>query len=562
MKTLLWRPRAELPVAEKRPAVELWVAGASWIAAYALRFVAQTERPSMLKYVLVLPLVVGAWWLSTRVFEADILALRASRVGGWLRALGVAGLVGALLLVILRWGLADLNFSRSVIAIFVVLAALTTRLAARVRTAPPRPRPTVPVAPAPPAPPRRPRVRFLRRRPVVARIWTRASETARRLLSTSDAATPLETLCADVAAIAVAWLAASVVGTTLRPADTFSFAVHVQALPVLLWVNVLVIRASRLYDRTVLASRSDEVRAVAAATAVGSVIALLLLRWFGMLQTRPRSVLALFLMFAVVGVPVSRWMAARTCRQIVAGLWRAGVVVVGVVRALAGTASTARGMPAANPFGGPAAPFVWGAAVLVFNAFWYGRYLSFPLIGEDAAALYSFLVETVHSAPAWTLAFPVKLREGLGQPNVFVTATFDPFAWLMLTRLDPADAFRLSYVLRATVGWIGTYVFVVSLFRGARSLAVTSAFLAMLLDFTLTHPWGIPTFAGIFVATHVAVFPWLLWLYLAVVRARGPFGPRDIVFGVALAWFLMMYPIGSRRRPWAAAAPPSSPSAS
>src|SRR6266446_3075579 len=115
----------------------------------------------------------------------------------------------------------------------------------------------------------------------------------------------------------------------------------------------------------------------------------------------------------------------------------------------------------------------WGLGVLMFNLFWFSSFLSFPLVGEDGAANYSFLVETVQNASPWQLIFPIKWLEGLGQPNVFVTVTFDPFSWLMFSGLDAPDAFRISYALRASVCWVFTYLFVSELFRRARGIALT-----------------------------------------------------------------------------------------
>ncbi|HYB57020.1 MAG TPA: hypothetical protein VEK12_12670, partial [Alphaproteobacteria bacterium] len=91
------------------------------------------------------------------------------------------------------------------------------------------------------------------------------------------------------------------------------------------------------------------------------------------------------------------------------------------------------------------------ALVLVFDLYWYGAFLSFPLLGEDAGALYSNLLETIRDGHLATTLYPIKWLEGLGQPNLFVSFTFDPFSWLMLLPLEPADAFRLSMALRATV---------------------------------------------------------------------------------------------------------------
>ena len=90
--------------------------------------------------------------------------------------------------------------------------------------------------------------------------------------------------------------------------------------------------------------------------------------------------------------------------------------------------------------------------MLLFNLYWYGAFLSFPVLGEDAGALLSNLLETIKDGHLATTRFPINWLEGLGQPNLFVTFTFDPFAWVMLLPLEPADSFRLSMALRATRG--------------------------------------------------------------------------------------------------------------
>jgi len=66
------------------------------------------------------------------------------------------------------------------------------------------------------------------------------------------------------------------------------------------------------------------------------------------------------------------------------------------------------------------------------NLLWYGSYLSFPLFGEDGAALYSSLVETVRPHDRGK-RHSDQVARGMGQPNIFETVTFDPFSWLMLT---------------------------------------------------------------------------------------------------------------------------------
>ena len=183
--------------------------------------------------------------------------------------------------------------------------------------------------------------------------------------------------------------------------------------------------------------------------------------------------------------------------------------------------------------------------VLAFNLFWYGAFLSFPLFGEDAGALYSNLLETIKDGELATTRFPIKWLEGLGQPNLFVTFTFDPFSWAMLLPLEPADSFRLSMALRASAGWLSSYWFVLVLFRGRRGVALIAATLYLLIDFTLMNAWGIHTFAGMYNATHAALFPLLPVLALLVMRSRRWLGPADLGLFVVLLFFLLDYPIGS-----------------
>ena len=183
--------------------------------------------------------------------------------------------------------------------------------------------------------------------------------------------------------------------------------------------------------------------------------------------------------------------------------------------------------------------------VLAFDLYWYGAFLSFPLFGEDAGALYSSLIETVNDGHLATLGFPLKWLEGLGQPNLFVSFTFDPFAWTLLLPLKPADAFRLSMALRASVGWLASYWFVLLLFRGRRAIALLAATLYLLTDFTLMNAWGIHTFAGMYNATHAALFPLLAALALLVMRGGLRLGWPDLALFATLLFFLLDYPIGS-----------------
>ena len=166
------------------------------------------------------------------------------------------------------------------------------------------------------------------------------------------------------------------------------------------------------------------------------------------------------------------------------------------------------------------------------------------MIGEDGAANYSFLLESYENG-RWTTTFPIKWLEGLGQPNPFVTFTFDPFSWVLLLPMAAADAFRVSMALRATTCWLGTYLVAAALFRSRRDLPIVAAFLNMLLNFTLGHTWAIPTVAGIPNATHYAVFPLLLAAIVATSRRARWLTPVDAALALLLAFFLITFPLSA-----------------
>lgn|GEM_PF-3030812 len=185
------------------------------------------------------------------------------------------------------------------------------------------------------------------------------------------------------------------------------------------------------------------------------------------------------------------------------------------------------------------------AVILLFNLYWYGAFLSFPLLGEDGAANYSFLLENLKNPDAFSTVFPYKWLEGLGQPNAFVTVIFDPFSWIMLLPFELADTFRVSMALRATVCWAATFLLSLTLFKGRRDIAVLAASLNMLMNFTLGHTNGVPTAAGIPNSTHYAVFPLLLWSIYRVMRQRSWFGWPDAVLLGLLAFFFITFPLSS-----------------
>jgi hypothetical protein len=183
--------------------------------------------------------------------------------------------------------------------------------------------------------------------------------------------------------------------------------------------------------------------------------------------------------------------------------------------------------------------------VLLANLYWYGAFLSFPILGDDAASNLSVLLATMRAGAYATLRFPMNWSEGMGQANLFVTFGFDPFAWVLLLPLDLADGYRLSMALRATTAWAASYWFFLLLFRGSRVVALASATLYLLIDFILTSAWGTYVWAGTFNATHGALFPLLAAFALLVMRSRSRVGLADLGFFVTLLFFLLDYPIGS-----------------
>ena len=84
---------------------------------------------------------------------------------------------------------------------------------------------------------------------------------------------------------------------------------------------------------------------------------------------------------------------------------------------------------------------MFGGISFLFNLWWYGRFVSFPLFGEDGAHSYSTLMEAVHYSRLWSVTIPLKWFEGLGEPNFFISAAFDRFSWVMFSGMQEADAF-------------------------------------------------------------------------------------------------------------------------
>ncbi|MGO8867124.1 MAG: hypothetical protein ACLQME_11540 [Alphaproteobacteria bacterium] len=183
--------------------------------------------------------------------------------------------------------------------------------------------------------------------------------------------------------------------------------------------------------------------------------------------------------------------------------------------------------------------------VLAFNLYWYGAFLSFPVFGEDAASLLYVLLDTIKGGHLATIGYPMNWSEGLGQPNLFITFTFDPFAWVMLLPLDPADCYRISMALRATAAWAAGYWFCIVLFRGRPMVAMFSATLYILIGFILTSAWGTYIWAGMFNATHAAIFPLLGAFALLIMRSPRRIGIADLCFLVSVFFFILDYPVGS-----------------
>ena len=183
--------------------------------------------------------------------------------------------------------------------------------------------------------------------------------------------------------------------------------------------------------------------------------------------------------------------------------------------------------------------------VFLINCFFYGHFLSFPLLGEDGASNYSALLIALKSGFNFKGLFPIMWNEGLGQPNLFVTAVWDPFSWIMFLDYDRVDLFRISWALRASCTWLFTYFFVVGLFPSRSKLAILAGLFNVLINFTLTSARGTPLYAGVFNATHAALFPLVLWLFLKSSKQRGWIGWIDLSLALSLLWFLMAYPLGS-----------------
>jgi hypothetical protein len=191
---------------------------------------------------------------------------------------------------------------------------------------------------------------------------------------------------------------------------------------------------------------------------------------------------------------------------------------------------------------GPVANFL---VILAFSLYFYGYARSFPLISDDGAANYVSMLHALRAGGLFNLTFPIKWFEGLGQPNMFYSSLFDPFNWLMLGPLPDADAFRISYAVRAAFLWLTTFLFVARLLPGATAIAMTAGSLNFVLCYPLGSPGSVPAWAGIHHMTQLVLLPAVLWLYLGLMRQRTWLGIQDALLTVALALFLLNYPLNS-----------------
>ncbi|HEY3064991.1 MAG TPA: hypothetical protein VGL09_04325 [Methylomirabilota bacterium] len=338
----------------------------------------------------------------------------------------------------------------------------------------------------------------------------------------------------DVVAVSASWALAYWLRARRRipwqsHATLGGFGEYMHLLPVMLLVWIVVFDAFRLYAVD-SGSRRRSRRLMAGAVACAAIVLLLSLQ-----RAFPPFGQGMFIYFCVLVIVIASLLRGMLER---------------IAPGLASTGFDNRPPPSlrSQRWPRPSAHLprlaLGVTAALVFNLAWYGWFLSFPMLSEDGAANYSFLLETLRDAGGIT-RFPIKWMEGLGQPNVFVSVAFDPFSWLFLLGADPGHTMRVSYALRATVAWITAYLFVAALFRRHRALPAVAASLYMLMTFTLAHPWGNRLFAGMFNGTHAAIFPALLFLCWLTARQRRLFGWLDAALAGGVAVFLLAYPIGS-----------------
>ena len=177
-------------------------------------------------------------------------------------------------------------------------------------------------------------------------------------------------------------------------------------------------------------------------------------------------------------------------------------------------------------------------SILLFNLFWYGSFLSFPVFQEDGALNYSVLLELLQFDEPWNLSlFPIRWLDFLGQQTVIVRPIFDPFSWPMILGMEPGNGTRLAYALRATTCWLTTYLLVTTLFKGKQGMAITSGLLCMCLNYMMANGFGVVSDTVIQVASRLALFPGLLWLYLLMVQQKRLIGWADATFAIGFIWF-------------------------
>lgn len=184
----------------------------------------------------------------------------------------------------------------------------------------------------------------------------------------------------------------------------------------------------------------------------------------------------------------------------------------------------------------------------------YVYLLSFPLHGEDGAFNYMSLLQRLNTERPLSLLFGFKLIDGLGQPNLFWTIAFDPFSWPMLfvrfgheSAQNYLIAFQLTMALRLAACWLATYLFATAVLPGARTLAVTTSYLCVLLSFCLSMSvGGTQNSAGTFNASETVLLPLCLAFYVRGIRLRQRlFSPNSAALFLSLLFLIMTYPIGS-----------------
>jgi hypothetical protein len=180
--------------------------------------------------------------------------------------------------------------------------------------------------------------------------------------------------------------------------------------------------------------------------------------------------------------------------------------------------------------------------------YFYFWLLSFPVIGEDGAANFVSMLDAIRNSRPFSLTFGVKFLEGMGQTNLFYSAGFDPFTWVMWLPIDHADAFRLSYVVRASSCWLFTFLLARALLgteKPSNATAASAATLNTLLCYPLAVMLGVPNTAGIHHATQSALLPLLCLLQLKLSQQSKGITALDCGMTVAISVFCLTYPLNS-----------------